>query len=140
MSRQRVRRGHGSVRRAVAAVLIFGIASMAVPASADPAASGEVRPLAGIGSPQQLRNALEQSGALDARRLAMTEQAGVERAGSGRRCVGGLALLAGGVAAAVISGVRRDDNPQKPSPPVGVVLGTAAGVVGGVLMLKSCRR
>src|SRR4051812_6314741 len=113
MSRQRVRRVHRSVRGAVAAVLIFGMASVAGPASANPAASGEVRPLTGIGSPQQLRNALEQSGAFAARRLAMTEQGSVERAGSGRRCVGGLALLAGGVAAAVISGVRRDDNPQK---------------------------
>ena len=57
---------------------------------------------------------------------------------SGRWCAGGLALVAAGVAAAVVSESRRHYNAQKPDPPVGFVLGTAAGVVGGIQMIRKC--
>jgi hypothetical protein len=38
-----------------------------------------------------------------------------------------------------VSGLRRNNNPQKPSPPVGVVLGTGAAAVGGITMIRACR-
>jgi hypothetical protein len=77
---------------------------------------------------------------MEARRLALVGQERNAGESSGHWCVGGLVLLAGGVAAAAVSGIRRTTNAQKPSPPVGVVLGTTAAVVGGIQMIRSCRR
>ena len=82
-----------------------------------------------------------QSLAREARRLASeTAQSAGGEVSSGHWCIAGLALAAAGVTAAIVSGVQRDYNAQKPSPPVGVVLGTAAGVVGGIMMIRTCRK
>jgi hypothetical protein len=85
---------------------------------------------------QHIQTAFEQSMKLEARRLTADTQSGSDTR-SGRWCLPGLALAAAGIVTAVVSGVH-DDNPQNPSPPVGFVLGTAAGVVGGVMMIRTC--
>lgn len=155
MFRQWVRRPERSMGPVIVAVLVSSVANLSVPAFAAPAGPNEAgstysAPSATTDVPalsladqasHELRGALERSAAMDARRL-MDAAAQASRSSESSRhwCAGGLALLAGGVTAAVISGVHRDYNPQKPSPPVGVVLGTAAGAVGGIQMIRSCRR
>jgi hypothetical protein len=83
-----------------------------------------------------IQTAFEQSMRTEARRLTADTQTAVDSK-SGRWCLPGVALAAAGIVTAVVSGVH-DDNPQNPSPPVGFVLGTAAGVVGGVMMIRTC--
>jgi hypothetical protein len=87
----------------------------------------------------QLHRAFGSSAAMEARRITLADQDSRTATSSGHWCAGGLALLAGGVAAAVVSGIRRDPNPQKPNPPVGVVLGSATAAVGGISMIRACR-
>jgi hypothetical protein len=142
------------MRRVVIAGLVASVINVGVPALASEAASGTIpstrdvdtatsrqpaTPLvdAGVG---RIRAALDHPISNGARSFLAAVQATDTAQHSGHWCAGGLALLGGGIAAAVISGVRRDYNPQKPSPPVGVVLGTAAGVVGGIEMIRSCKR
>jgi hypothetical protein len=88
---------------------------------------------------RQIRAGFERSVAMEARHLALASQGSGTAENSGHWCAGGLALLLGGVAAAAVSGSRRNFNAQKPSPPVGVVLGTAAAAVGGISMIRACR-
>jgi hypothetical protein len=138
MSSHRVRRPESRVGRAVVAVLVLSALHVSVPAFADPGASRE--------APSAVETVLkisplsiERSVANEARR-AFIAQGGNTADNSGHWCAGGLALLVGGVAAAVIAGVRQDPNPQKPSPSVGVVLGTGAAAVGGIQMIRACKR
>jgi hypothetical protein len=83
---------------------------------------------------------LERSAMLEGRSLAFADQDSRPAEGRGRWCAGGMALLAGGIAAAAVAFTRRDPNPQKPSPPPGFVLGVGAAAVGGVQTLRSCGR
>jgi hypothetical protein len=158
MFREWVRCPEKCVRKAVIVMLVGGMVNLSVPAAfarqiptermasnvstADVMMALPVISLADDAS-RQLREALERSMTTEARRLAMagqgssTSEKSSEK--SGHWCAGGLALLAGGVAAAVASGVRRDYNAQKPSPPVGVVLGTTAAAVGAIRMIKACK-
>ncbi len=153
MFRQSVRGSDGCVGRAVATLLVLWVVNISVPAFAGQVASEETPSAvssAGFTIPlpvlsladeasRQVRTAFERSMAVETRRLAMAGQSSSGSEKSGHWCAGGLALLAGGVAAAVVSGVRRNYNAQEPSPPVGVVLGTAAGAVGGIQMIRDCR-
>jgi len=156
MFREWVRCPEKCVRRAVIVALVAGMVNLSAPAAfarqipsettvsnvptADVMMALPVISLADDAS-RQLRDVFERSMTTDARRLAMAGQGSgsSEKSGSGHWCAGGLALLAGGVAAAVVSGVRRDYNAQKPSPPVGVVLGTTAAAVGAIRMIQTCK-
>ena len=156
MFREWVRCPEKCVRRAVIVALVAGMVNLSVPvafareipsettASSVPTADVMMAPpvisLADDAS-RQLREVVERSMITDARRLGMAGQGSgsSEKSGSGHWCAGGLVLLAGGVAAAVVSGVRRDYNAQKPSPPVGVVLGTTAAAVGAIRMIQTCK-
>jgi len=152
MSRQWVCRSEGRMGRAVVTLLVLSVVNVSVPAFAGQVASEEApstssivgvtipRPLMPLAeASRRVRGALERSVPTEARHLALAEQDTTAAGKSGHWCAGGLALLVGGVAAAAISGTRRDYNGQKPSPPVGVVLGTGAAVVGGINMLRSCK-
>ena len=153
MFRQWVRRSDGCVGRAVATLLALGVVNGSVPAFAaqigsegapstvSTAGSTIPRPVMSLAdeASRQTRAAFERSVAMEARRLALAGQGSSTNEKSGHWCAGGLALLAGGVAAAVVSGVRRNYNAQEPSPPVGVVLGTAAAAVGGIQIIRECR-
>ena len=152
MSRQWVRRSNRCAGRALAALLVVSVINVSVPAFAEQAASekasavstGVTNPVATMSiadaASRHIRSAFERSVATEARRFAEAGQGDTTVAHSGHWCAGGLALLAGGVAAAVVSGARRPYNAQEPSPPVGVVLGTAAAVVGGIETIRACRR
>jgi hypothetical protein len=152
MSRQWVGRSEGRVRRAAVTVLVASMVNFVVPAFAadgpSPATASTVSTIAVALPPisitdeasREVRAAFDRSISTEARRLALATQGSSTVEKSGHWCAGGLALLAGGVAAALISGVRRDYNAQKPSPPVGVVLGTGAAVVGGIETVRACRR
>jgi hypothetical protein len=112
----------------------------ATTASTETAKSGPITTLEEAAS-RHVQAAFKQSLASEARRLAFeTAQSAGGEGSSGHWCIAGLVLAAAGVTAAVISGVQRDYNAQKPSPPVGVVLGTTAGVVGGIMMIRTCRK
>jgi hypothetical protein len=155
MSRRWAQHPEGFVGRAVVTLLVLGIVNANTPAfaalpSPDEAPATVASVAATVPSPpslllgeqasQHVRAAIERSFALDARALALTAQSGPTGDRSGHWCAGGLVLLAGGVTAAIVSGVRREENAQKPSPPVGVVLGTAAAAVGSVMMIRTCKR
>ena len=154
MSRQWVRRSEGCAGRAVVTLLILSMVNVSVPAFAGQSApDGAPRTTSTAALPirlpsislsdtasLQIRGALERSVAREASRLALAGQGSSTVENSGHWCAGGLALLLGGVAAAAVSGIRRSANAQKPSPPVGVVLGTSAAAVGGIEMLRACRR
>jgi hypothetical protein len=154
MSRQWVRGSDGCVGRAIATFLVLGVVNVSVPAFAGQVASEQAPPTsstAGVTIPPpvmslaaeasgRIPGAFERAVTAEARHLDLAEQGSSTGDSSGHWCAGGLVLLAGGVAAAVISGVRRNTNPQKPSPPVGVVLGTSAAAVGGIMMIKACKR
>ena len=153
MSRQWVHSSEGCVGRVVVTLLVLSVVNVSVPALADQVAPGEapstistthvsIPPgtfsLAQQGS-RRIRAMFERSAAGEARPLGQADQAGSAAEKSGHWCAGGLALLVGGVAAAVVAGTRRNYNGQKPSPPVGVVLGTGAAAVGGITMLRVCK-
>src|SRR5262245_25202720 len=154
MFREWVRCPEKCARKAVIIVLVGGMINLSVPAAfarqipsettasnvptADVIIALPVISLADDAS-RQLREVFERSMTAEARRLAMAGQGSSSSEKSGHWCAGGLVLLAGGVAAAVLSGVRRDYNAQKPSPPVGVVLGTTAAAVGAIRMIQACK-
>ena len=156
MSRRWAQHPEGFVGRAVVTLLVLGIVNANSPAFAALPSLDEAPPtvasvaatvpssppslLLGEQASQHVRAAIERSFALDARARALTAQSGPTGDRSGHWCAGGLVLLAGGVTAAIVSGVRREENAQKPSPPVGVVLGTAAAAVGSVMMIRTCKR
>jgi hypothetical protein len=149
-----VRRSEGCVRRTVVTLLVLSVVNVSVPAFAGQVASKDApstSSTAGVTIPlplisladeasRQTRRAFERSVALEVRHLAVAGQDTSAGENSGHWCAGGLALLVGGVAAAAVSGSRRNYNAQKPSPPVGVVLGTTAAAVGGISMIRACRR
>jgi hypothetical protein len=153
MSRRRVCRFEGRVGRTVVTLLVLSVVNVSVPAFAGqvasegaPSASSKAAvtiplPVMSLADQQsrQIRAAFERSVAMEARHLALADQDSSAAGNSGHWCAGGLALLVGGVAAAAVSGSRRSYDPQKPSPPVGVVLGTAAAAVGGISMIRACR-
>jgi hypothetical protein len=154
MSRQWMRLSEGCVGRAVVALLVLSVVNVSVPAVAGQAASDEApstsatagatisRPLMSSladEASRQVRGAFERSMAIEARHLALAAQGSGTVESSGHWCAGGFALLLGGVAAAVVSGLRRNPNAQKPSPPVGVVLGTSAAAVWSIEMIRACR-
>jgi hypothetical protein len=154
MFREWVRCPEKWARKAVIVVLVGGMVDLNVPAafagqiSSETTASKVSTPDVMTALPvisladdasRQLREVFKRSMTTDARRLAMAGQGSSPSEKSGRWCAGGLALLAGGVTAAVVSGVRRDYNAQKPSPPVGVVLGTTAAAVGAIRMIRACK-
>jgi hypothetical protein len=150
---RQVCRFEGFKGRAVVTLLVLSVVNVGVPAFAGQVAPKEAPstsstpgvtiplPLMSLAEQQshQIRAAFERSVAIEARHLALADQDSSAAGNSGHWCAGGLALLVGGVAAAAVSGTRRSYNPQKPSPPVGVVLGTAAAAVGGISMLRACR-
>ena len=153
MSRRWVCRFEGRVGRAVVTLLVLSVVNVSVPAFAGQVAS-EAAPstssTAGVTIPfslmslgdkasHQVQGPFERSVATEARHLALAGQDNGTAEHSGHWCAGGLALLLGGVAAAAVSGSRRNYNAQKPSPPVGVVLGTTAAAVGGIQMIRACR-
>ena len=152
MSRQWVRSSEGCVGRAVVTLLVLSVVNVGVPAFAGQVASegapsassktGVTIPLPSVSladeASRQVRAAFERSVALETRHLTLAGQDSSTAQNSGHWCAGGLALLLGGVAAAAVSGSRRSYNAQKPSPPVGVVLGTAAAAVGGISMIRAC--
>jgi hypothetical protein len=156
MSRRWARHPEGFVRRVIVTVLVVGVVNGSAPAFAAPASADEAPPpratvaaitpsppsslLLGDQASRHVRTAIERSLALDARAHELTTQSSAAGDRSGHWCPGGLALLAGGVTAAIVSGVRREENAQKPNPPVGVVLGTAAAAVGGIMMIRTCKR
>ena len=154
MSRRWVRRSEGCVGRAIVTLVVLSVVNVSVPAFAGQVASEEAPSIsskAGVTIPlplmsladeasRQIRAAFERSVAMEARHLALASQGSSTAENSGHWCAGGLALLVGGVAAAAVSGSRRSYNAQKPSPPVGVVLGTTAAAVGGISMIRACRR
>ncbi len=131
--------------RAVVTLMVVSTVAAGAPAFAGDEAAAAV-PSVATGSEmasaasRYVRDAFERSVLMEARRLAQTEQTTAAPAEAGHWCAGGLALLAGGAAAAAVAVARRDSNPQKPSPPVGFVLGTGAAAVGGVQAIRSCRR
>jgi hypothetical protein len=137
-------------RKAGIAVLVCGLINISVPTFADDGSSRAAAIVARPGTadaaaqpapllqPAPVQRAVAQASAVEARRLASNTQAGGTDT-SHHWCAGGLALLGAGVAAAAVSWAQRDPNPQKPNPPVGFVLGTAAGVVGAITAVKSCR-
>lgn len=161
MFREWVRCPEKCVRKAIIVVVVGGMVNLNVPAAFARQIPTEIRqiptettaanvPTADVmvalptisladDASRQLREAFERSMTVEARRLAMASQGSSPSEKSGHWCAGGLALLAGGVAAAVLSGVRRDYNAQKPSPPVGVVLGTTAAAVGAIRMIQACK-
>ena len=153
MSRQWVRRSEGCRGRGVVALLVLSVINISVPAFAGQVASegapstisatGVTIPPATFSLAEQesrrIRATFDRAAATESRPLAQADQAGSAAEKSGHWCAGGLALLVGGVAAAVVSGTRRNYNGQKPSPPVGVVLGTGAAAVGGISMLRVCK-
>jgi hypothetical protein len=146
-------RFEGFMGRAVVTLLVLSVINVSVPAFAGQVASKEAPstsstagvtiplPLMSLADQQshQIRAAFERSVAIEARHLALADQDSSAAGNSGHWCAGGLALLVGGVAAAAVSGSRRSYNAQKPSPPVGVVLGTTAAAVGGISMIRACR-
>jgi poly(3-hydroxybutyrate) depolymerase len=149
MSRHWIRDAGRPAARAIGGVIAASLIATSVPAfAAESAADAATLPASAISpvsrplssleraASRDIQTAFEQSIKLEARRLAVNTQSGSDSR-SGRWCFPGLALAAAGIVTAVVSGVH-DDNPQNPSPPVGFVLGTAAGVVGGVMMLRSC--
>jgi hypothetical protein len=153
MSQPWMRCPAGYVSKTVVTLLVFSVLNVGVPAFADQPSS--TAPLlsatAGVTNPvpaisladegrSQTRLAFERSVALGMRPLALAGQESQTGTNSGHWCAAGLGLLAGGVAAAVVAGVRRNTNPQKPNPPVGVVLGTGAAAVGGIQVIRACRR
>ena len=154
MSRRWVCRSVGCVGRAVVTLLVLSVVNVSVPAFAGQAASKEApstSSTAGVTIPlplmpfadqesRKIRASFERSVAMEARHLALAGQDSSAAGNSGHWCAGGLALLVSGVAVAAVSGSRRSYNPQKPSPPVGVVLGTTAAAVGGISMIRACRR
>ncbi len=152
MFRQWVRGSDGCVGRAITTLLVVSVVNVGVPAFAGQVASeGAPTPSSTAGgtvprplmasladeASRQIRGAFGRSAAVEARHLELAEQGSSTGENSGHWCAGGLVLLAGGVAAAVVSGLRRNLNPQKPSPPVGVVLGTGAAAVGGITMIRA---
>jgi hypothetical protein len=157
MFREWVRCPEKCVRKAVIVVLVGCMVNLSVPAAFARQVPSETTapsvPTADVmmalpmisladDASRQLREMFERSTTTDARRLGMVgqESSPNEKSGhSGHWCAGGLVLLAGGVAAAVVSGARRDYNAQKPSPPVGVVLGTTAAAVGAIRMIQTCK-
>lgn len=151
MSGQWVRGFDRSVGRAITTLLVVSVVNVSVPAFAGqvasegaptPSSTAGARPLmASLAdeASRQIRGAVGRSAAVEARHLNLAEQGSSTGENSGHWCAGGLVLLAGGVAAAVVSGLRRNLNPQKPSPPVGVVLGTSAAAVGGIEMIRACK-
>jgi len=152
MSRRWTRHPEGFVGRAIITLLVAGMVNVSAPALAAASSANETPPtiattipppapslLLGAPASQRVQAAIARAIALDARATELTTQSGPAGDSSGHWCVGGLALLAAGVTAAIVSGVRREENAQKPSPPVGVVLGTAAGAVGGVMMIRTCK-
>ena len=152
MSRRWVCHFEGWVGRAVVTLLVLSVVNVSVPAFAGQVTSeaapstssktGVTIPLPSMSladeASRQGRAAFERSVAMEARHLALAGQDSSTAEHSGHWCAGGLALLVGGVAAAAVSGSRRNTNAQKPSPPVGVVLGTTAAAVGGIQMIRSC--
>jgi hypothetical protein len=157
MFREWVRCPEKCVRKAVIVVVVGGMVNLSAPAAfarqipAETTASNVpaadvmmALPMISLAddASRQLREMFERSMTTGARGLATAGQASSpsEKSGhSGHWCAGGLVLLAGGVAAAVVSGARRDYNAQKPSPPVGVVLGTTAAAVGAIRMIQTCK-
>jgi hypothetical protein len=141
MSSQWVRRPEGIVRRAVVTLLVLSAVHASVHAS-DQVASEEAPSTVSTAVLKIPPLVFERSVGKETRggALALTGQGGRSAENSGHWCAGGLALLVGGAAAAVIAGVRHDPNPQKPNPSVGVVLGTGAAAVGGVEMIRACKR
>jgi len=156
MSRRWTRHPEGFVGRAAfratVTMLVACIVNASVPAFAAASPADDTPPivdttlrsptpslLLGAAAPHHVQDAIARAIALDARARELTTQSGPTGDRSGHWCAGGLVLLAGGVTAAIVSGVRREENAQKPSPPVGVVLGTAAAAVGGVMMIRTCR-
>jgi hypothetical protein len=152
MPRDWVRRP-GTAAKIVVGLIVMSMVSMSAPAFAaeslpDPAAvgktettlSGPIAPLEQAAS-RYVQSAFEQSLAREGRRLAFeAAQTGGSDTSSGHWCLIGLVLAAAGVTAAIVSGVQRDYNAQKPSPPVGVVLGVAAAASGGVMMIRTCKK
>jgi len=147
MFRQWVRDAGGPAARAIVGVIAASLITTSVPAFA--AESPTDSAIAPITSPlpravssleraasRDIQRAFEQSMRMEARRLTADTQSGSDSK-AGHWCLPGLALAAAGIVTAVVYGVH-DDNPQNPSPPVGFVLGTAAGVVGGVMMIRTC--
>jgi hypothetical protein len=151
MSRHWGRRRHARVRSTMISVLVVSVVGIGVPAFAGETPSQRIDSTISTGpialratsiadvALREMRAAFDRPTSGEERRLASAAQGASSVEKSGHWCAGGLALLAGGVAAAVISGTRRDYNAQKPSPPVGVVLGTGAAVVGGIEVVRSCR-
>jgi uncharacterized membrane protein YraQ (UPF0718 family) len=149
MSRHWVRDAGGPAARAIVGVIAASLIGTSVPAFAAESAadSATVSPttISAVSRPvvtlqqaatRHIRTAVEQSMRSEARRLTAGTQSGSDSK-AGHWCLPGLALAAAGIVTAVVSGVH-DDNPQNPSPPVGFVLGTTAGVVGGVIMIRTC--
>jgi hypothetical protein len=140
-------------RRALVPLLVVGLVNLSVPAFAAPPAANETSPAASAApvttpvpalslAEQASRHVetLDRSSAMEARALAFAEQGGGAVDSRGHWCVAGMALLAGGIVGAAIAYAQRDPNPQKPSPPVGFVLGIGAATVGGFQVVRSCRR
>jgi hypothetical protein len=125
-----------------ASLIATSVPAFAAESAADSAIREVISPLSRpVSSLEQaasrdIQTAFEQSMRMEARRLTAGTQSGSDSK-AGHWCLPGLALAAAGVVTAIVSGVH-DDNPQNPSPPVGFVLGTAAGVVGGVMMIRTC--
>jgi hypothetical protein len=153
MSGPWVRCPAGYVSKTVVTLLVFSVVNVGVPAfagqitSTAPLASSTaaaMKPVPAISFVDerlsQTQLAFERSVASGVGHLALAGQDSQTGTSSGHWCATGLGLLAGGVAAAVVAGVRRNTNPQKPNPPVGVVLGTGAAAVGGIQVIRACRR